>query len=181
MSTEDTAKALGSAFAFSSVAWLSDVISAGLGSMQINVTTALFGGPQAIATGGAIIIAGIVDFIAGTDIVVKTAAGFTVFLGIQALVSLLTLCVFYALVLASPKGTYTLSDCLVAAGIFLLEAAPFLCSFVFWGGFATYLKRREISGVTETFSSVAGLPAAKGKDGGGLKGVLTRKLGSLKR
>ena len=176
MSAESTAKSLGAAFAFAGVAWLSDLISAGLASLQISVFTALFAGPQALVTGAVGVVLGVFDFLFSTDLLAYTAGGFAVFLSIQMLVALLTLCVFYMIVLISPKGTYTISDCLIAAGVFLLEATPFLCSFVFWGTFATYLRRREISGVTENFSSAVGLDKV---GGGGKGGGFLGKVGKM--
>ena len=184
MSVEDTAKSLGAAFVFTGVAWLADLISAGLASLQISAFSALFAGPQALVTGAVALVLGAVDFFFGAEILTHVAGGFAVFLSIQAIVALLTLCVFYAIVLASPRGTYTISDCLIAAGIFLLEAAPFLCTFVFWGMFATYLRRREISKVTSMLPQTRALGAigkgtkllGGGKSGkGGAVGRLARK------
>ena len=188
MSTEDTVKSLGAAFAFVGVAWLADLISAGLASLQISVFAALFAGPQALVTGAIALILTAVDFLFGTEILSHVAGGFAVFLSIQMLVALLTLCVFYVIVLISPKGSYTLSDCLIAAGVFLLEATPFLCTFVFWGTFATYLRRREVSKVASVLPQTRAISAiAKGtkllgggKDGkGGVAGGLLQK--ALKR
>ena len=156
MSIQNTAQSLGMTIAFTGVAWLSDVVSAGLASLQISTFTALFYGPQVLITIGVAVLLAIVDFLVGTDTIAHVAGGFAVFLSVQALVSLLTLCVFYAIVRISPKGTYTIADCCIAAGVCLLEAAPFLGSFVFWGAFATYLRRREISGVVEKFSQAVG-------------------------
>ena len=177
MSTENTAQSLGAAFAFTAVAWLADFISVGLNSLQVSVFSALFLGPQALITGAVALILAVIDFIFSTDIFVHVTGGFVVFLSLQALVSLLTLCVFYAIVLSSPKGTYTLLDCLIAAGICLLEAAPFVSSFVFWGTFAAYLRRREISGAIGKVSSAAGLDTATGSGkGGGVGGMLKKVL-----
>ena len=184
MSAEDTAKSLGTSFAFTGVAWLADLISAGLASLQISVFAALFAGPQALVTGAVALALAAVDFLFGSEILTHIAGGFAVAFSIQALVALLTLCVFYAIVRISPKGTYTISDCLIAAGVFLLEAAPFLPSFVFWGMFATYLRRREISKVASmlpqtraisTITKGAGLLGG-GKNGkGGVVGGLLKK------
>ena len=161
MSTENTAKSLGAAVAFTGVAWLSDVISGALGSLQSSSATFILDG--GITVGVLAITAGIVDFLLGTDIIAKTAGLIAVFFSAQALVSLLTLCVFYAIVRISPKGTYTLLDCIIAAGVFLLEAAPFLSTFVFWGMFATYLRRRQISEVASVLPQTRALGvAAKG-------------------
>ena len=184
MSAEGTVKSLGAAFAFVGVAWLADLISAGLASLQIATFSALFAGPQALVTGAVALVLTAVDFLFGTEILVHIAGGFAVFLSIQMLVALLTLCIFYAIVLISPKGTYTLSDCLIAAGVFLLEAAPFLCTFVFWGTFATYLRRREISKVASMLPQTRALSAvAKGTNllGGGKDGKRGVVGGLLKK
>ena len=174
MSTEDTVKSLGAAFAFVGVAWLSDVISTGLASLQLQAFTAFFGGPQVLVTIIAAAALAVIDVLFGAGILEKIAGGFVVFLSMQALLSLLTLCVFYAIVLASPKGTYSVSDCLIAAGVCLLEAAPFLSTFTFWGTFAIYLRRQEISKVTGKISSAVGL----GEVGGG-KGGFLGKIGKI--
>ncbi len=184
MNAEGRVKSLGAAFAFVGVAWLADLISTGLASLQISAFSALFVGPQALVTGAVALVLTAADFLFGTEILVHIAGGFAVFFSIQMLVALLTLCVFYAIVLISPKGTYTLSDCLIAAGIFLLEAAPFLCMFVFWGTFATYLRRREISKVASMLPQTRAISAVAkgtnllggGKDGkGGAVGGLLKK------
>ena len=188
MSIESKAKSVGAAFAFTGVAWLADLISAGLASLQISVFSALLVGPQALVTGAVALILTAVDFLFGTEILTHIAGGFAIFFSIQMLVALLTLCVFYAIVLVSPKGTYTLSDCLIAAGVFLLEAAPFLCTFVFWGTFATYLRRREIADIASALPQTRAIAAATkgakllggGKDGkGGAVGGMLKKV--LKR
>ena len=136
-----------SVFALVGVASLADMISSGLASLQIFTFATLLGGPQILITGAVAAVAKAIDFLFGTDIVATAAGGFTVFLSIQVFVALLTLCVFYVVMFVSPKGTYTISDYLIAAGVFLLEAMPFLCSFVFWGTFVSYLRQRKISGV----------------------------------
>ncbi|MCY4577397.1 MAG: hypothetical protein OXB96_03200 [Candidatus Kaiserbacteria bacterium] len=173
MSIDNTVKSFGAAFAFTGIAWLSDVISSGLASLQISIFSTLFGGPQALLTGAVALALAAVDFLLGSDALAYVAGGFTLLLSVQALVSLLTLCVFYAIVCVSPKGTYTLSDCLIAAGVFLLEAMPFLSMFVFWGTFAAYLRRREISGLAGKLSSAVGLDAVGGV-GGALQKVLKK-------
>lgn len=186
MSTEDTAKSLGATFAFTGVAWLADLISAGLASLQISVFSALLAGPQALVTGIVAASITVVDFLFGTDILAHVAGGFAVVLSVQMLVALLTLCVFYAVVLISPKDTYTLSDCLIAAGVFLLEAAPFICTFVFWGMFATYLRRREISNIASVLPQTRAITAAakgtgllggdRGGKGGAIGGLLKKAI-----
>ncbi len=167
MSIENTAKSFGAAFAFTGVAWLSEVISGALGSLQSSSVTFLLDG--GITVGILAITAGLVDFFLGTDIIATAAGILAVFFGLQAFVSLLTLCVFYAIVRMSPKGTYTLLDCIIAAGVCLLEALPFVSTFVFWGMFAAYLRRQQISQVasilpqTRAFGVVAKGVQALGK------------------
>ena len=185
MSTEDTVKSFGAAFAFSGVVWLVELISGALASLQLSTMSALFAGPQALVTVGVAAVLAAIDFLFGLDLLGKVAGGFTVFFGIQALISLLTLCVFYAIVRISPKGTYTLSDCVIAAGVCLLEAAPFISTFVFWGMFAAYLRRRQISEVASMLPQTRALSAASkgfqalgGGKGGGAGGWLG-KVGSF--
>lgn len=187
MSVEDTAKSFGAAFVFTGVAWLADLISAALASLQISAFAALLGGPQAVITGAVALVLSAVDFLFGTEILAHIAGGFAAFFSIQVLVALLTLCVFYAIVRISPKGTYSMSDCLIAAGVFLLEAAPFLPTFVFWGMFATYLRRREISKVVSMLPQTRALGvAAKGANllgggaggkGGSIGGLVKKAIG----
>ena len=166
MSTSDTAQSIGSTLVFSGAAWFSDIVSAALGNLQL-AFAALWSGPQALASGViagiATAVLGVIDFVFGADILAHTVAGFTVFLGAQAIVSVFTLCVFYAIVMISPKGTYSLSDCLIAAGVCLLETMPFFTTFVFWGSFAVYLRRKELSGVIEKASGVLGSTSSVGK------------------
>ena len=147
MSIENTAKSFGAVFAFTGVAWLVDLVGGALTSLQISALGALFVGPQALVTVGVAATLAALDFLFNLDLLGQVAGGFASFFSIQALLSLLTLCLFYAIVRISPKGTYTLLDCIIAAGVFLLEAAPFVSTFVFWGMFATYLRRRQISEV----------------------------------
>lgn len=161
MSTEDTVKSFGAALAFTGVAWLADLISGALASLQISTLGALFVGPQALVTVGVAAVLAALDFLFGLDLLGQVAGGFAVFFGIQALLSLLTLCLFYAIVRISPKGTYTPLDCIIAAGVCLLEAAPFISTFVFWGMFAAYIRRRQIRrqivGAVQKASSATGL------------------------
>ncbi len=63
--------------------------------------------------------------------------------GAQLFLALIVLCIFYAIVLASPKGSYTVYDCLVAAGVFIMESIPFFSFFTGWVGFLFYLKWRR--------------------------------------
>ena len=177
---ENTAKSFGGAIAFTGVAWLSDVIGGALGSFQLNTLGFLFGGPQVLLTAAVAVVLAVVDFITGTDTIAYIAGGFTFFFSLQALLSLLVLCVFYAIVMASPKDTYTTLDCLIAAGVFLLEAAPFLGMFVFWGAFAAYLRRQQIAGVVGKVAQVGGVATkvAGGGVGGGV-GNLLRNVGRL--
>ena len=174
MSLENTAKSIAAGFAFSGVAWFSDLVSLGISSLQYSVSSALYAsvaGPQVLITAAAGFTAWFLARLGGVDLVEYAQALLGIIFGMQAILSLLTLCVFYAFVLGSPKGTYTLSDCLIAAGVFLLEAMPFVCSFTFWGMFAVYLRRRQISGVVERFSQVTGLVKPT-SGGGGLSGAL---------
>ena len=108
---DNTAKSVGGAIAFTGVAWLSDVVGGALGSLQINTLGFLFGGPQALLTIGVAAVLAAIDFIAGTDTIAYIAGGFTFFFSLQALLSLLVLCVFYAIVRISPKDTYSIADC----------------------------------------------------------------------
>lgn len=173
MNVEDTAKSVGTVLAFSGVAWFSDVVSLGISSMQYSVLGAMqaaVSGPQVIITAGVGFAVWLADIFTGTQIIGYVQGLLGVIFGLQMLVSLLTLCVFYAIVLISPRGTYSFIDCLVAAAIFLLEAMPLLCSFTFWGGFAVYLRRREVSGVVGKVVQTAGLTGGTGK--GSLSGVL---------
>ena len=179
MSTE-AAKSIGAAIVFSGVAWLSDIISGGLGQLQI-AFAALYTGPQGllsgIITGLAAALIGAIDFVAQTDLLATTIGGLTVFLSMQMFVSLLTLCVFYAVARTAPKGTYTQSDHLIAAGVFLLESVPFVSTFVFWGSFAVYLRRKEVSRVVEKVSQASGLNVPGGNSKSGI-GALVRRAAS---
>ena len=166
MSIENTAKSFGAAFAFTGVAWLVDLVSGALASLQLSALSTLFVGPQALVTVGVAAVLAALDFLFGLDLLGKAAGGFAVFFSIQAALSLMTLCLFYAIVRISPKGTFTTLDCVIAAGVCLLEAAPFISTFVFWGVFAAYLRRRQIRrqvvGAVQKVSSTTGL----GKLGG---------------
>ena len=180
MNAEDMVKSIGITLAFSGFAWFSDAISMSISALHQSIFSALISavsGPQVIVTGLVGIGVWIADQFLGTNIINNIQGMLLVVFSLQILVSIFTLCVFYAIVLSSPKGTYTVSDCLAAAGIFLLESIPVLCGFTFWGGFAAYLKRREISGVTEKFASAVGLSGID-KQGGG---VISKALSSIKR
>ena len=186
MSMENTVKSFGGAVAFTGVAWLSDVISGALGSLQTSSATFLLDG--GITVGVLAITAGIADFLLGTDIIAKTAGIIVIFFSLQAFVSLLTLCVFYAIARISPKGTYTPLDCIIAAGVCLLEAVPFISAFVFWGMFATYLRRQQISAVASMLPqtralgvAAKGVQALGGGKSGGAGGLLGKVGGLLKK
>lgn len=180
MSVEDAAKSVGFALAFSGFAWFSDALSMGISALQQSILSSLVSavsGPQAIVTGLIGIGVWLSDQILGTNIINDIQGMLAVVFSLQVLVSIFTLCVFYAVVLSSPKGTYAASDCLVAAGIFLAESVPVLSGFTFWGGFAAYLRRKEITGVTEKFASAVGLPGS-GSQGGGF---ISKALRSIRK
>ena len=179
MSLGDTAKSVGMAFAFSAFAWLSDTISIGLASLQQAVGSSLvaaIGNPiGALVSLGTGLTAWISDRLFGTGIIETTQGLLAAVFASQMILALFTLCVFYAIALASPKGTYSVGDCLIAAGIFLLESIPLMCGFTAWGGFAAYLKRREISGVAGKLTSAVGLPSPEAG------GILSKTLKTIKK
>lgn len=182
MNFEDTAKSLGAVFAFSGAAWLSDVVGIAISSLQysaLGVMQAAVAGPQVVITAGVGFAVWLADKFTGTEIIEHVQGLFGIVFGVQALVSLLTLCVFYAVVLMSPRGTYSILDCLVAAVIFLLEAMPLMCSFTFWGGFAVYIRRRGVSGIAGKVTKVAGV--ADGSVGGGVGGLVSKVSKVLKK
>ena len=59
-----------------------------------------------------------------------TATGLVLIFSIQVIISLFTLVLFYSIVYISPKGTFTLADCLLAPVVFLLESILFCAAFL---------------------------------------------------
>ena len=59
-------------------------------------------------------------------------------------ISLIVLCIFLSIVLATPKGSYTLLDCIIGLLIFFVESLPFVGGFTFWTFFVWFLRVREI-------------------------------------
>ena len=59
------------------------------------------------------------------------------------LVSLIAITVFYSFVLTAPRRKFSLFECLLALGVFLLESFPFMSAFPLWSGFAFFLWRRH--------------------------------------
>ena len=163
---------------FSGVVWLGELLGGGVLVLQKLFVPALGAGAGVVAgTGG--IAAGVIgalavalQVLAGIDLVKIGGSFIGVLLAAQFFISLFILCLFYALVLSSPKGTYTLSDCLIAAGVAFLESIPFVGGFTFWGAFSVYLKRREFSGLVGKLSPAA---VAGGKGGGFLSKILKKK------
>ena len=182
MSAEDTAKSIGAAFAFSGVAWLSDTLGLGISTLQssaLSTITAALTPPVVFFTAVAGFAGWVIGKLGGPDVMLWAQSLFGLVFGIQFILSLLTLCVFYAIVLISPRGTYSVLDCLIAGGIFLAESMPILCGFTLWGGFAVYMRRREVSGIAEKVGKVAGLAEKVG--GGGVGGVASKALSLLKK
>ena len=60
-------------------------------------------------------------------------------------ISLIVLCIFLSIVLATPKGSYTLLDCIIGLLVFFVESLPFVGGFTFWTFFVWFLRVREIS------------------------------------
>ena len=52
---------------------------------------------------------------------------------VQFIIAIVVICVFFSIVLASPKGTYTMLDCVVALFVFILESIPFIAALTCWG------------------------------------------------
>ena len=59
-------------------------------------------------------------------------------------ISLVVLCVFFALVFTSPRGTFTAKDYAVAILVFVIESIPVVGGFTFWGLFVVYLKTKNM-------------------------------------
>ena len=61
---------------------------------------------------------------------------------VQFIIAIVVICVFFSIVLASPKGTYTMLDCVVALFVFILESIPFIAALTCWGFFVLFLRWR---------------------------------------
>ena len=140
----DTAKYGLSLLFFTLFAWLSDVAGGFLFSMQsaaLNSILTLPGGIAAAITSLIAVFEAYIFNFGATELIIEIFVGMW---GLQFMLALFTLCVFYAVVLSSPKGTYSLIDCLVAAGVFLIESFPFLGGFVGWSAFSVWLRRKAV-------------------------------------
>ena len=62
---------------------------------------------------------------------------------LQLFVSLTILCIFFSIVLASPKGSFSMPDCMIAVGVFVIESIPFIGWSPGWGAFLIYLRSRK--------------------------------------
>ena len=72
MSLENTAKSIAAGFAFSGVAWFSDLVSLGISSLQYSVSSALYAsvaGPQVLITAAAGFTAWFLARLGGVDLV----------------------------------------------------------------------------------------------------------------
>lgn len=191
MGREDTGlkgavKSLTSAFVFNGIAMLSDAVNLGISKLHIFSLQGLIAsvaGPQVLVTGAVSASAGVIDSLFGSKILESALGVFVGLFSIQLIISLLTLCLFYAFVLTSPKGTYTTLDCIIAAGVFLLSSVPILCGYSFWTTFSVYLRRRTVSSTVGDVSSFAGnLSGGKsgtlsgGKGGGGFLNKVSKVL-----
>ena len=144
MSTTSFTKSFGFLVIFSVFAWFSDVLSGGIAVLQ-SQSASFIGTPHgAVITATSGVLVGLLE-VAGVDAVDKALVALGLYFGIQFFLSLITLCIFYSIVLASPKGTFTFIHCLSALGIFIVESIPFLCGIPSWGWFAVILRRRSAS------------------------------------
>lgn len=129
---------------FTGVAWLGDLAGAALLSYQLAAAQTILTPYGAIA---AVIVSAVAAFesfvvdMGVTDVVLGTVGALW---GIQIVLALLILCLFFAIAFASPKGSYSLLDYLVASGVFLFECIPFCGGFVGWGAFSIWLRRRMV-------------------------------------
>ena len=69
---------------------------------------------------------------------------------VQLIIAIVVLCVFFSIVLASPKGTYTTLDCVVALFVFIFESIPFISALPCWGFFVLFLRWRFFHGSDST-------------------------------
>ena len=113
---------------FSVVAWLFDLITTFIGSMQLNLFSMLKGifatGIGAIAAAGVGIGAAIVYNV--SDIAreaMNVTLGFT--FGIQAFFSIIAYCLFIFIAASSPRGYFSFTDYIVATGVFWWKAFRF--------------------------------------------------------
>ena len=81
------------------------------------------------------------------DIVISTVVAIY---SVQFIIAIVVLCVFFSIVLASPKGTYTMLDCVVALFVFIFESIPFIAALPCWGFFVLFLRWRSFLGSDST-------------------------------
>ena len=126
-----------SLFGFIGVVCFADFLSGMIGAIQ---TAALVPAAKAGAVLWFLRLFGDPFGIAGTGL----EAVYTLFM-IQIFLSVFVLCIFYAVVFAT-AGQYTLSDCIAAVFVFMLESLPFICGLPLWGLFAAFLRWRTAFG-----------------------------------
>ena len=163
---------------FTGVAWLGDSAGVALLSYQLSVAQALFTPVGAIATAVVSAVAVFESFVADLGITDVVLGAVGALWGIQIVLALLILCLFFAIALASPKGAYSLSDYLVASGVFLFECIPFCGGFVGWGAFSIWLRRKMFhKTIAQTISSAE--ESVTEKLPGPLQGTLGDKVRGL--
>ncbi|MDE0243674.1 MAG: hypothetical protein OYG31_03125 [Candidatus Kaiserbacteria bacterium] len=130
---------------FSIVTWLFDAIGAVMTNMQISLLKTLVTfWPISLVVG---VTTGILSAI--FEEVGETALATIGFVfGLQALLSTIVLCLFIFIATTAPRGYFSITDYLVAVGVFLLECIPFLSSFAFWGTFSLFLRRKLLRKAT---------------------------------
>ena len=91
---------------------------------------------QAAALKPAAVIGGVSLFLESVGIpfgIPEIGAGTVgILYGMQVFISIIMLCLFYAMVLASSEGEYPLSTCSIAVFVFIIESMPFLCALPVW-------------------------------------------------
>lgn len=128
------------------VASFADILGVMINSLQLFVLGALLNpsGTGIVVAGVGAVIAFFEAYLIDFGITDSVLSALVLLTSGQFLVSLATLIVFYSIVLSSPKGSFSLSSCLIALGVFLLESLPLIAFFPFWGMFAWYLRGKKL-------------------------------------
>ena len=123
---------------FTSVTAIADVVGALLIPVQI----------AGLATGAVPIVlaaSAIIRFFSETFANTLVLLGLAIYI-VDFIVSLIVLIIYFSIVLASKKGTFSVADNLIAISVFITESIPFLGGFLpSWSFFATYLRFRQHS------------------------------------
>ena len=143
-----TSSSLFSSLFFWAFVLLADSLDAFVNGILLNALSALQTVSVASDAAVPVIIAAVVAVETYlVDFGITSAALSVVFLLIaaQLLIALITVSVFFCIVLTSPKGSFSAFDCLLALGVFLLESIPFVGALPMWSFFCMLLRRKRLA------------------------------------